>query len=351
MNLAALYHRPDSEMAYLVKKDDFQIRLRTGTNEVEAVILYYGDPYDVTINDKKKQIWEYQIQEMALQASTSLYDYWQLNVSVPLKRLQYFFKIKFKNGEEFLYDDRHIWSYSKTHLENSSGFRMPYFHEIDRIKTPDWVKKTIWYQIFPERFANGDHSIDPKGTLPWGSEKPSRTNFFGGDLQGVIDHLDYLEDLGINGIYFCPIFAAHSNHKYDTIDYFNIDPAFGSKEKFKELVDKAHECGIKIMLDAVFNHMGDFSMQWQDVIKNGEKSRFAEWFHINKFPVSYDEISLEQAENLTYEVFAKTPHMPKLNTANPEVQDYLLEIAKYWIEQFDIDAWRLDVANEIDHHF
>lgn len=351
MNLAALYHRPDSEMAYLVKKDDFQIRLRTGTNEVEAVILYYGDPYDVTINDKKKQIWEYQIQEMALQASTSLYDYWQLNVSVPLKRLQYFFKIKFKNGEEFLYDDRHIWSYSKTHLENSSGFRMPYFHEIDRIKTPDWVKKTVWYQIFPERFANGDHSIDPKGTLPWGSEKPSRTNFFGGDLQGVIDHLDYLEDLGINGIYFCPIFAAHSNHKYDTIDYFNIDPAFGSKEKFKELVDKAHERGIKIMLDAVFNHIGDFSMQWQDVIKNGEKSRFAEWFHINKFPVSYDEISLEQAENLTYEVFAKTPHMPKLNTANPEVQDYLLEIAKYWIEQFDIDAWRLDVADELPMNF
>ncbi|MDE1507459.1 alpha amylase N-terminal ig-like domain-containing protein [Ligilactobacillus salivarius] len=255
MNLAALYHRPDSEMAYLVKKDDFQIRLRTGTNEVEAVILYYGDPYDVTINDKKKQLWEYQIQEMVLQASTSLYDYWQLNVSVPLKRLQYFFKIKFKNGEEFLYDDRHIWSYSKTHLENSSGFRMPYFHEIDRIKTPDWVKKTVWYQIFPERFANGDHSIDPKGTLPWGSEKPSRTNFFGGDLQGVIDHLDYLEDLGINGIYFCPIFAAHSNHKYDTIDYFNIDPAFGSKEKFKELVDKAHERGIKIMLDAVFKRM------------------------------------------------------------------------------------------------
>ena len=85
--------------------------------------------------------------------------------------------------------------------------------------------------------------------------------------------------------------------------------------------------------------------------KEWRKSRFAEWFHINKFPVSYDEISLEQAENLTYEVFAKTPHMPKLNTANPEVQDYLLEIAKYWIEQFDIDAWRLDVANEIDHHF
>lgn len=101
MNLAALYHRPDSEMAYLVKKDDFQIRLRTGTNEVENVILYYGDPYDVTINDKKKQIWEYQVQEMNLQASTSLYDYWQLNVSVPLKGYNTFLKSNLEMAKNF----------------------------------------------------------------------------------------------------------------------------------------------------------------------------------------------------------------------------------------------------------
>lgn len=87
-------------------------------------------------------------------------------------------------------------------------FRMPFFHEVDRYKTPEWVKKTVWYQIFPERFANGDPSNDPEGTLAWGSADPSRENFFGGDLQGVIDKLDYLEDLGINGIYFRPIFEA-----------------------------------------------------------------------------------------------------------------------------------------------
>ena len=229
---------------------------------------------------------------------------------------------------------------------------MPYLHQIDRIKTPDWVKKTVWYQIFPERFANGDPQNDPQGTLPWGSEAPTRENFFGGDLRGITQKLDYLKDLGINGIYLCPIFTASSNHKYDTIDYFNIDPSFGTKEDFKELVDQAHARGMRVMLDAVFNHMGDFSMQWQDVVKNGEKSRFADWFHIKKFPVSYKKTTNNEfATDITYEVFANTPHMPKINTANPEVIDYLLNIATYWIKQFDIDAWRLDVANEIDHHF
>ena len=106
------------------------------------------------------------------------------------------------------------------------------------------------------------------------------------------------------------------------------------------------------MLDAVFNHLGDFSMQWQDVIEHGQESRFASWFHINEFPVSYTKTDNDEfARDLTYEVFANTPHMPKLNTASREVQNYLHEIASYWIKQFNIDAWRLDVANEIDHHF
>src|SRR5690606_33624196 len=121
---------------------------------------------------------------------------------------------------------------------------------------PSWVKKTIWYQIFPERFANGNEKINPAKTKPWGSEHPSLNNFFGGDFQGIINHLDYLQDLGVNGIYFTPIFKAHSNHKYDTIDYFEIDPQFGDKETFKTLVKKCHERGIKVMLDAVFNHCG-----------------------------------------------------------------------------------------------
>lgn len=119
------------------------------------------------------------------------------------------------------------------------------------------------------------------------------------------------------------------------------------------MIDEAHKRGIRIMFDAVFNHMGVHSPQWQDVLKNGEKSIYKDWFHIRFFPVdSYQMTDLpETAENIPYDTFAFTPFMPKLNTANPEVQKYLLDIATYWIKKFDIDGWRLDVANEVDHHF
>ena len=120
------------------------------------------------------------------------------------------------------YGEHGIYPLEEKYLEMANNyFRMPYFHEIDRFKAPEWVKETVWYQIFPERFANGDLANDPEGTLPW-DLKTRSTRFFGGDLQGVLDHLDYIEDLGVNGLYFCPIFEAFSNHKYDTIDYLKL---------------------------------------------------------------------------------------------------------------------------------
>jgi len=225
-------------------------------------------------------------------------------------------------------------------------------HGTDMFKAPEWVKSTVWYQIFPERFANGNPDISPKNALPWGSKDPGVNDFFGGDLQGIIDHLDYLSDLGINGIYLTPIFEAPSNHKYDTIDYFAIDPHFGDKETFRKLVKEAHKRGIRIMLDAVFNHIGKNSKQWQDVLKNEENSIYKDWFHIHSFPVREGENgNIDGQDTLSFDTFAFTTSMPKLNTANPEVQKYLLDIATYWIREFDIDGWRLDVANEVDHTF
>ncbi len=212
---------------------------------------------------------------------------------------------------------------------------------------------TVWYQIFPERFANGDASNDSTGTKSWDStDHPGREDFYGGDLQGILDHLDHLQDLGVSGIYLNPIFQAPSNHKYDTQDYMTVDPHFGDAKLFKQLVQAAHERGIRVMLDAVFNHIGDKSIQWQDVLKNGQASPYANWFHIREFPATYTPTdNFEFAADATYDTFDYTPHMPKLNTSNPEVVDYLLNIATYWVKEFDIDAWRLDVANEIDHHF
>ncbi|MGX7176668.1 glycoside hydrolase family 13 protein [Enterococcus saigonensis] len=348
MNTAAINHRPDSEFAYLYQKNLMHIRLKTAKNDVKKVELLHGDTY--TLGDEK---WYQTPLVMEKYLTTEQHDYWVVATSEPYKRMAYGFKVTGLDDSEVFYGDHGCFPADKQYLEMPNNyFRMPYFHEADRFKAPTWVKNTVWYQIFPERFANGDQSNDPKGTLPWGSKNPDRQDFFGGDLQGVLNHLDHLTELGINGLYFCPIFKAHSNHKYDTIDYFEIDPDFGDKVLFKKLVEECHQRGIKVMLDAVFNHMGDTSPQWQDVLQKGAASKFADWFHINEFPVSYKEgANFEDAYDITYDVFAFTPHMPKLNTANPEVKKYLLEIAEYWIKEFDIDAWRLDVANEVDHAF
>lgn len=348
METAAIYHRPESEFAFLYTKDTLRLRLKCRRGDLQEVAVIAGDPYDIT-----QRKWYLDKTPMKKILSSQLHDFWEIEVSSPTSRLQYGFYLKGMEGLEAFYGDQGLYPYEENFLENPNlYFRMPYFQEIDRFKAPEWVKNTVWYQIFPERFANGDVENDPPGTLPWGSKAPDREDFFGGDLQGILDHLDYLVDLGINGIYLCPIFKAHSNHKYDTIDYFEIDPDFGDKALFKKLVQEAHQKGIRIMLDAVFNHMGDISKQWQDVIENGEKSPYVNWFHIHHFPVNdYIMTEVETAANLAYDTFAYTPHMPKLNTANPEVQAYLLKIATYWVKEFDIDGWRLDVANEVDHHF
>ncbi len=352
MDTAAFYHRPESEYAYLYEENRLFIRLRTKKDDVKSVDLLSGDTYLLYTDD-----WYKDGQSMKKIASTDLHDYWGAETTEETKRLAYGFYVKGHDHTEVFYCDRDIYPLEERYLkEVNNYFRMPYFHEVDRFKAPNWVKETVWYQIFPERFANGEPTNDPEGTLPWGSKKhPGQDDFYGGDLQGIIDHLDYLEDLGINGIYLTPIFKAETNHKYDTTDYMEIDPAFGDKKLFKQLVEEAHKRGMRIMLDAVFNHMGYYSKQWQDVLENQERSKYKDWFHIHSFPVDpYNELTLSEMNNmekLNYDAFGFVGHMPKLNTAHPEVKDYLLEVATYWIREFGIDAWRLDVANEVDHQF
>ena len=345
MELTAIYHRPESEYAYLYKEGQVHIRIRTKKEDVKKILLHYGDPF-IFIEDSYEDV-----KEMVKVTSDALFDYWQVVVSVRFARLQYLFELEDKKGQSILYGDKGFADNSPENLAlEGNGFKLPYIHEIDGCQVPEWVSKTIWYQIFPERFANGNVGISPEGALDWDSSiTPKSSDFFGGDLQGIIDHLDYLQDLGITGLYLCPIFESPSNHKYNTTDYFEIDRHFGDKETFRQLVDQAHLRGMKVMLDAVFNHIGDQSAQWQDVLKHGENSAYKDWFHIQEFPVTNDK--LVNPKELPYHTFAFASYMPKLNTANPEVKDYLLSVATYWIEHFDIDAWRLDVANEVDHQF
>ncbi|RSJ74675.1 glycoside hydrolase family 13 protein [Streptococcus cristatus] len=345
MELSAIYHRPESEYAYLYKDKTMHIRIRTKRGDIESIALHYGDPF-IFMEDHYEDS-----KEMVKVTSDALFDYWQVEVSVGYARLQYLFEIKDKQGQSILYGDKGCVENTLENLHyEGNGFKLPYIHEIDACHVPDWVSRTVWYQIFPERFANGNPALSPEGALAWDSSiTPKSEDFFGGDLQGIIDHLDYLQDLGITGLYLCPIFESPSNHKYNTTDYFEIDHHFGDKETFRKLVEEVHHRGMKIMLDAVFNHIGDQSPQWQDVLKHGENSVYKDWFHIQEFPVTKDKLA--NPRKLPYHTFAFESYMPKLNTANPQVRDYLLSVATYWIKEFDIDAWRLDVANEVDHQF
>ncbi|WP_130859601.1 glycoside hydrolase family 13 protein [Gracilibacillus phocaeensis] len=333
----AIKHRAVQPYVYAKDKATLDILIETKKDDVKSVKLIFADPYDF-----KGSKWQYKKMSMEKSGTTSSTDYWKISVTPDYRRLRYGFQCTDQQNKDTIVTERGFYDTIPADIGNF--FCFPYLHEVDVFQAPEWVKDTVWYQIFPERFANGDASLNPEGTLPWGSEEPSPTNIFGGDFQGVIDHLDYLEGLGINGLYFTPIFKAYSNHKYDTIDYFEIDPQFGDKETFRKLVKECHKRGMKVMLDAVFNHSGFYFEPFQDVLKNQEQSKYKDWFFIWDFPV--------KAKGLpNYDAFGFVASMPKLNTANLEVKQYLLEVAKYWIEEFDIDGWRLDVANEVDHVF
>jgi glycosidase len=207
---------------------------------------------------------------------------------------------------------------------------------------PAWVKDAIFYQIFPERFANGDKSLDPLNIEPWGA-MPKPKSYFGGDLQGIIDHLDYISSLGINCIYLNPIFWSNSNHKYHAKDYLKIDPHFGDEEVFKRLVDDCHKRGIRIILDGVFNHTGVDFFAFEDIKKNGARSKYVGWYNFYSFPVA-------PPNKPNYECWWNYGDLPKLMTHNPEVREYLFNVTEHWMK-FGIDGWRLDVPNEIPHPF
>ena len=207
---------------------------------------------------------------------------------------------------------------------------------------PDWVYDAIFYQIFPDRFRNGDPSNDPPVALPWNACATPK-GFHGGDLAGVTQGLDYLLDLGINAIYLNPIFLAASNHRYDTMDYYRIDPKLGTLDDFLTLIREAHRRNMRVILDGVFNHTGRGFFAFADILENQEHSPYQDWYHIHHFPVD----AYTSGELKDYVGWWGIKSLPKLNTDTPAVRKYLLRVARHWMEQ-GADGWRLDVPNEID---
>lgn len=330
----AVYHKIDSDYCYALEKNKFLVKLRTKQEDVKEVNLIYFDKYKY-YRDKKRYY-----KPMKKVASDGMFDYYEIIIDLNMLSFVYIFELI--DGEEKIYYSNYKF-YNKIPCISEIGFVKPAKSEQDIFKVPEWAKKAIIYQIFPERFYNGDKSNDPENIQDWYSEV-NRKSMLGGDLKGIMDKLDYLDDLGINTIYLTPIFQSDSNHKYNTFDYFKIDSHFGDIEILREFVNKVHDKGMKIIFDAVFNHCGLEFHPFKDVLENGEESKYKDWFNIRKFPI-------EVKQDPDYDTFGYEGYMPKLMTKNKQVKDYLINVATYWIKEADIDGWRLDVADEIDHSF
>jgi len=210
------------------------------------------------------------------------------------------------------------------------------------VKTPDWVKDAIFYQIFPDRFATSKRIEKPSNLESWDSP-PTSYGFKGGDLLGVAEHLDYLADLGINAIYFNPIFQSASNHRYHTHDYYQVDPILGGNDALRGLLDAAHARNIRVVLDGVFNHSSRGFYQFNHLLECGEKSPYLDWFFVKEFPLN----AYQTDEKPNYGAWVGLHALPKFNTDNPQVREFILDVAAYWV-RFGIDGWRLDVPAEID---
>lgn len=211
------------------------------------------------------------------------------------------------------------------------------------VETPKWVRDAIFYQIFPDRFARSKHVSKPSNLELWDSP-PTVNGFKGGDLLGVVEHLDYLQHLGITAIYFNPIFKSTANHRYNTHDYYQVDPILGGNDALQTLLNETHKRGMRVILDGVFNHAGRGFFQFNHIVENGLMSPYLDWFIINKYPLKpYNEPNGQHG----YEAWENVPAMPKLNIETPAVREFILNVACYWIE-FGVDGWRLDVPQEID---
>lgn len=356
------------------------LRFRTAHNDVDEVKLHAGE----------------QIYTLWKMQTTGEFDFYEIEYQLGTEPFRYYFEIK--KGTEICYFSRYGVTYRAE--EYYSFIIQPGF------STPEWAKGAVMYQIFVDRFYNGDPTNDVeddeyiyigapcKKIKDWSQAPASMDirNFYGGDLQGVIDKLDYLQDLGIEVIYFNPLFVSPSNHKYDIQDYDYIDPHYGkivvddgevlpkgakdnihatkyqqrtgdlrnleaSNQLFAKLVDAMHQRGMKVILDGVFNHCGSFN-KWMDRERIYEpQPDYPKGAYVSaqspyrSFFLFHNNQDSAWPYNGTYDGWWGHDTLPKLNyEGSRELYDYVLHIGQKWVSPpYNADGWRLDVAADLGH--
>jgi glycosidase len=334
-----------------------RLRLRVTGERVKAVTLRVevGDPVAETA----------MLRTLKLRRSGA---FWGLTYRTPAKPslVSYAFRVVTAKGVRWYGDDNSASDVSKggtgrTTRAHGDSFQLTVY---DRdFTTPAWLQGATVYEIFPDRFRNGDPSNDPcrpacpvfYGNTPatlhptWNEAvEDSRAtgvfnrDFFGGDLQGVTEKLDYLKSLGVDAIWLTPIFMARSNHRYDTDDYMHVDPALGGDAAYAALKAAAAAKGIRLILDGVFNHTSSDSRyfdryhRYPDVVGACEaaSSPFRDWYSIT-------------GDCTDYAKFAGLDSLPQLNQSNPAVRQFEYDVTRHWSP----DGWRLDAAQEISHRW
>jgi len=330
-----LVHNPNDPAYLCIADERLVIRLKTSPHKVAKVYL---------VTDEGKSPMERQLQ-------WEYGEVFRLSLELP-DSLKYRFVGYTIEGTEFSLPE-----------DPSQSF---FFDGIDHFPQLKWVSQGIIYQIFPERFYNGNPENDVLALKSdefyynqqwaqnklWAEEGPSLVKwndpissqhcchqYFGGDLAGIIEKLDYLKELGVTALYLNPIFDSGSAHGYDTYDYMKVSPKFGTEEDLKRLLNEAHERDMRVILDFVPNHIGLGFWAFQDVVKKGKDSPYWDWYFIHKWPFSPGDPS-------SYEAWWGVGSLPKLNTGNPEVKEYLFKVVRRWLN-FGADGWRVDVPNEL----
>ncbi len=330
MNLSAVMHPSTLPFRQPLARNLMHFRIFTAKDDCNSVTLYYwkrSEPFPESLNTVTLHI----------RYTDAYRTEWAGDAALAEEAhyIKYFFKIDFTNGEE-----RYYCEYGFSREQPQQGcFEVLQANETDVLSVPEWAKGSVYYQIFPERFAAGS-SIKPRDDYVAWNAAPTRENFFGGDLEGIKSKLPYLRQLGVECLYMTPVFAGDFNHKYATTDYFHVDPDFGTDDDLISLVEQAHHHGIRVILDGVFNHCGIHFAPFADVLANGKVSPYCDWFYCKEYPLKIDP--------KYYECVGDYPYMPRLRTANPKVREYILSVMLHWLQTAHIDGWRLDVADELD---
>ena len=336
MEYSAIRHEADKRYCFALEKGKFLIRIQTKKDDMEKIVLHWRDKYIPIERFDSREA-----REMDKVASDRFYDYYEAVVEMDLICLRYYFELVDKAGSVAYFGNCEFYDEEIDSIHFMFNCAQT-LREEECFDIPEWAANKVVYQIFPSRYASS--KVVPEEL--WYKTPIGARDDLKGDLRGVIEHFDHLVDLGVDIVYMTPIFKSTSSHKYDTIDYYQIDPTFGTEEDVRELVELAHANGMRVILDAVFNHTSPEFFAFADIKEKGQASKYWDWYYIEGFP-----LKAERFTKPNFKTFAYFGGMPKLNLQNPEVADYVINVGRYWLEKCKIDGWRLDVSDEISHTF